>query len=77
MEDPKIAIDYLDETSFLQIYDEEDFYLTDKLLQNEVIEEQTIQHPILDKSLLKHETFIKCDLEKLDATDTIFKACDL
>lgn len=77
LENPKVVTDYLEKGSFYDILDEEDYYLGNQLLENEVIENLTIAHPVVDKSLLKHETFIGGNFDKFEVSDTVFSGCDL
>lgn len=77
MEHPKISEEYLTAGSFFDIYNDEDFLLSNLSLKNELIERQSIRHPVLEQTILDHVTFSECDFEKFELTDVIFQNCDL
>lgn len=51
MNQPKIDEDYLTKGSFLDIYNEEDYFLSNYLIKDELVEKQTISHPMIEQTL--------------------------
>lgn len=72
----KVLADNLSPASFFDIFDEEDFLLTDKLIENEFAEEQQIDHPYVEKSIFNRVTLTTSSFYKFEATDVIFNNCD-
>lgn len=76
MLDPKLTESQLNKGSFFQIYDNEAFELEAIISEKEVIEAQTIDHPILYKSIFRGAVFSANDFQRFEATDCIFEDCD-
>lgn len=76
MKEPMINEQALVTGSFFQIYEEEDFSLMQQRFQKELVEGQTIQHPLIDKSVFLNMVFHENYFSRIELTDCLFSDCD-